>query len=176
MRHSLILLLFITSFLSHAQNPEFSRGFIFYGGLSQGINSRFDHSPDYWMGSLSLFPAYAIAPGHVRAGVQTELTYTMKNASFLAGPRIDIRMANLKLGNLGTAGNFHMGVEHLFGTGQQRLFGIITAFELFKMLSLDVRVHRDYRQERWWLRTGIGYNFLRKKRTSPTGSDPLDPD
>lgn len=173
----LLLLLFsclVTIQVFSQADPEFPKGTVLYISAQQGINTSFDPGPDHYIGGMGLSGQFTIIPQHLRLGAGGEFVFTNKNFSGLIGPRLAWKIKTMKMEPLGSVLNLQLQAEHLWGTDQQRLIGGLFGIELAKMFSFQLMAHRDYQNDAWWFRAGVGYNLLRKKRKSPTGTDPFE--
>ena len=174
MKIPLLFLTLIFTLRTFAQtDPEFSRGAILYLSAHQGVNTAFNASPDHYIGGMDLTTQFAIIPGHLRLGAGGGFVFTNKNISGLAGPRLAWKLKTFQLKPAGSVLNLQLQAEHLWGTDDEKLVGGLLGIELFKTLSFMVMAHREFHWDRWWFRAGLGWNLLHKKRTSPTGTDPM---
>ena len=173
MKYRLLGLLLLAAAACAGQDPEFPSKPVFYFSARQGVNSSFDSTPDHYVGGLSLTPQFALIPGILRGGFTGELSYTDKHLRALAGPRISLKLKTFSVNSLGSLFNLQIQLEHLWGSRKERLAGAGLALELFQCLELQIAAHRDHYHERWWFRSGAGWNILHKKRKSPTGADPM---
>lgn len=174
MKYLLSFLPVLIAWKSFSQtDPEFPRGAVLYLSAQQGLNTSFDASADHYIGGMGISAQYTVLPRHLRLGAGGELVFTNKDFSVLAGPRMAWRISTFQMKSLGSLMNLQIQAEHLWGTDDQKLIGGILGLEIFQMLSVQLLAHRDYEHDAWWYRAGIGWNLLRKKRKSPTGTDPM---
>jgi hypothetical protein len=167
------MLLLACTFVHAQKDTEFPKGWVMYLDAQQGMSTTFDNSPDTYVFSLGASPQATVIPGHLRLGVQTALLYAYKDISAVFGPRLSWKLKTFNLDPLGSLFNLQLQLEHLWGTDRQRLFGGGPLIEAGQIFSFSLTAHRDYCLNYWWFRAGLGFNFLHKKRKSPTGTDPL---
>lgn len=164
----LVSLLFST--ILYAQE-EFSKGWVMYLEGMQGASTRFHAEPDTYVGNLQLSPQVTVIPNHVRFAAITGLAFNNKNIYGTYGAGINWKLATLNFNPLGSLLNLQVQLQHLWGTGHQKLFGGGFKAEAGKLILLGITAHRDYSLNQWWLQAGIGLNLLRKKAGS---QDPFE--
>lgn len=151
------------------KTSEFSKGFVGYLGLEQGVVSNFQHLPDYYQVGVSFNPQLTLIPTLLRVGVQGSEIYTQKQWSFQAGPSLNLRLFDAKVGTFGTVLNVQLTGAFLWGSHNEKLVGGGVLTEVFQLISLSFTGYRDYGNNQWWLQSTIGYNIFkpRKKSTDP---------
>ena len=175
MRKLTILLFTSLSLSAFSQNdPEFPKGFVAYISAQQGMTSSFSPAPDYHNAGAGLTTLYTLMPGYLRFGGGFELAYYKKQLSLLFGPRLAWKIKTIELKRFGSIANIQLQAEHLWGGDDQRMAGLIFLAEIIQKFSIHISGHRDYAVKEWWLRAGVGFNILHKKRKSPAGSDPME--
>lgn len=155
--------------VAHAQgDTEFSKGFIAYAGLHNGLITDFGGNPDLFVGGLYLAPQVTVVPHFMRAGILAGGFYSANRIDGDVGPSVSIKLktfdANLKGAGVGSLGNLHLRVEHLWGTGKQRLFGGGLFLDAGNFLLLGVTGHRDYRLNTWWFQSQIAVRISKKTK------------
>jgi hypothetical protein len=152
----------ITAWL-HAQDTEFPKEWEIQLKLTNGMITNFKgYAPDMYTGALGLAPQYAVIPHKLRIGASAMAMYNNKKMGGLFGPS-----AAFKLKSIGTKlfglGNIHLQVEHLWGTGKQKLIGGGPCVELGHKILIGVTAHRDYHLNGWWFQSAIGIKLNKTK-------------
>jgi hypothetical protein len=152
-------------FAAKAQkDPEFPKGWVMYLQAHDGTVTNFRSAPDLFVAGLSLSPQMTIVPGLLRIGGTAGAVFNNKKAAGIFGPDLVVKLASVQANSLGSILNLQLQLEHLWGTGQQRLLGGLLQSEIGQLFRLGFSIHRDYGQNSWWFQGGIGYNLLRKKK------------
>jgi len=160
----IILLLFLQG-VSHAQDPEFpAKEFILHLRLQSGMVTRLNASPELFSGSVQLVPQVTLIPNRVRAGIIAGGFYTTNKLQGAFGPTVSVKLASLSLKNFGSGGNIHLAVDHLWGSGGQRLLGGGFYADLLNRIVIGTIIHRDYRLGSWWWQGSIAFRVSRVKR------------
>jgi hypothetical protein len=148
-----------------AQDPEFpKKEFIMHLRMHSGMVTNFKSSPDLYVGGLQLVPQFTIVENRLRAGIIAGGFCTNKKIQALAGPTISIKLKTFELKNFGSGGNVNLSLDHLWGTGKQRLFGGGLNVDLLNFIVLGASLHRDYNLNKWWLQGNIGFRISKVKK------------
>ena len=175
MRKLTILLITCFPLPAFSQNdPEFPKGFVAYISAQQGVTSSFSPAPDYYNAGAGLITMHTVVPGYLRLAGGLELAYYKKQFSLLYGPRLAWKIKTIELKRFGSIANIQLQAEHLWGDDEQKMAGLFVLAEIIQKFSIHISGHRDYALGEWWLRAGVGFNILHKKRKSPAGSDPME--
>ena len=166
------LLLLGFAIQSSGQNdPEFPKGFILFAKLHNGMITDFSSKPDLYAGGLQLAPQYTVVPHLLRAGIIAGGFYANKKIQGEFGPSLSFKLktfnANLQGAKVGSLGNLNLLVDHLWGTGKQRLLGGGLILDAGNLFSLGLTAHRDYHLNNWWFQTEIAIRISKKKVTPP---------
>lgn len=155
--------IFLTSIQTDAvaqSDPEFPKGFIMYAKFHTGMVTNFTHYPDLYTGGLQLASQVTVIPHLLRAGAISGVFYTNKNMDVEIGPSLSIKLktfkANLQGAQVGSVGNINLLIDHLWGTGKQRLFGGGIILDLGNLLTVGIISHRDYNLKTWWFQVEVG--------------------
>lgn len=157
-----VFLLFVWPFCAMAQT-EFPKEFIAHVRLSTGLISA-PSAPELFVGSLQVIPQYTVIPYQLRGGLIAGGFYTARRVRGLFGPTISYKLADFKGGYFGSLGNLHLNVDHLWGTGHQRLLGGGLGLDLLNKIVVGLSVHRDYRLADWWLGSSIAFRLSAIKK------------
>lgn len=151
-------------------DTEFPKGFILYGKLHNGMVTDFTSRADLYVGGIQLAAQYTTIEHVLRIGVVAGSFFEEKELQGQFGPSLSLKLksfnAKLKGAQIGSVGNLNLLVDHLWGTGGQRLAGGGILFDLGNILTVGITAHRDYHFNRWWFQNEIGIR-LSKKRKNP---------
>lgn len=168
---SLILLPFLLGLhsISYAQSdPEFPKGFIMYGKLHSGMVTNFTSAPDLYTGGFQLAPQVTVVPHLLRVGIIAGAFYTNKKINGEFGPSLSLKLktlhARLQGEQVGSFGNINLLIDHLWGTGKQRLLGGGIIFDAGNLITVGLTGHRDYNLKTWWFQTEVGIRLSKKKK------------
>lgn len=152
-------------------DPEFPKGFIMYAKLHNGMVTHFSSAPDLYVGGLQLAPQYTVVPNLLRAGLVAGGFYGNKKIQGEFGPSLSLKLktfkANLHGAGVGSFGNLNLLVDHLWGTGKQRLLGGGLLLDAGNLLSFGLTTHRDYQFNNWWFQSEISIRISKKQKTPP---------
>ena len=149
---------------SQQDDPEFPKGFIMHARLHNGMLSRFNSSPDLYLGGLQLVPQFTVVEHRLRLGAMAGSFYSANKIAFEFGPTASIKLKTLHAGIFGSAANIHLSVDHLWGTGRQRLVGGGINLDLLNLLIVGISVHRDYHLNNWWMQQSLAVRISKKKK------------
>lgn len=167
------LLTLIAGFLllsrcSAQADTEFPPGFIFYAKLHTGMVTKFNASPDLFTGGIQLSPQYTVVPHLLRAGIIAGGFFTSNKIQGDAGPMVSIKLKTFTVGlkgaPLGSVGNLHLRLDHLWGTGGQRLLGGGIIADIGNLITIGLTSQRDYRLNAWWFQSELGIRISGKKK------------
>jgi hypothetical protein len=158
------LLVLFTATASAQTDTEFPKGFIMYLKLNNGLVTQFNSSPDLYTGGLHLLPEFTVAEHLLRVGANLGAFYTDKKVQGFAGPLLSLKLKTIKAKEFGSLGNINLTVEHLWGTGEQRLLGAGINIDLLNKLVISLSAHRDYNLNTWWFQNGIAFRISKKKK------------
>lgn len=144
-------------------DTEFPKGWVMYLQSQLGTTTHSTSSPDLFLSSLRLSPQMTVVPGYLRLGATAAAVFNNKRADGTFGPNLVVKLASVNVQQLGSLLNLQLQLEHLWGTGKQKLLGGLLHAELGQLLIIGLSMHRDYGLNDWWFQGGIGYNLLRKK-------------
>lgn len=160
---------FFTNVLAQT-DTEFPKGFIMYGKLHSGMITDFTNAPDFYAGGLQLAPQYTVVEHLLRAGVIVGGFYEGKKIQGEFGPSLSFKLktfnAKLKGASVGSLGNINLLLDHLWGTGKQRLLGGGIIVDVGNLINIGLTAHRDYGLNNWWFQSEVGIR-LSKKRKNP---------
>lgn len=149
-------------------DTEFPEGFILYGRLHSGMVTNFHSSPDLFVGGIQVVPQVAVVPHLLRAGVVAGTFFTNSKMQGEFGPLVAVKLktffVNLQGTRAGSLGNLQLQLDHLWGTGRQRLMGGGIIFDAGNLITAGMTGHRDYRLKTWWFHTQIGVRISKKKK------------
>lgn len=152
-------------------DTEFPKGFIMYAKLHNCMTTNFTSAPDLYVGGLQLAPQYTVVPHLLRAGVIAGGFYGNKKIQGEFGPSLSFKLktfnANLQGARVGSLGNLNLLVDHLWGTGKQRLVGGGLILDAGNLLTFGVTAHRDYNLNNWWFQSELAIRISKKKVTPP---------
>jgi hypothetical protein len=168
------LIIFFCGFAAYCPaqtDPEFPKGFIIYAKLHNGMVTNFSSAPDLYVGGLQIVPQYTVVPNLLRAGLVAGGFYENKKIQGEFGPSLSFKLktfnANLHGARVGSFGNLNLLIDHLWGTGKQRLFGGGLILDAGNIISFGLTAHRDYQFNNWWFQSEIAVRISKKKKTSP---------
>ena len=156
-------LLLITSIYTSAQ-AEFPNEFIMHLRLHSGMITYKKPAPDIFVGGLQLVPQVTLVEHSLRGGLVAGGFYTNSDIYGLLGPTVSLKLTEFKGGYFGSIGNIHLNVDHLWGTGEQRLAGAGINLDLLNKLVISLMAHRDYRLNNWWIQSGIAFRLSKVKQ------------
>lgn len=166
MRIRIIAFLLLLATKTSAQDdPEFPKGFIMYLKLNNGLVTQFNSSPDLYTGGIQLIPEFTVVEHRLRAGAVAGVFYTDKKVQVAAGPIFSLKLKTFNVKPFGSAGNINLTVEHLWGSGEQRLFGGGFNVDLLNKIVIGISAHRDYNLNAWWFQNGVALRISKKKKT-----------
>jgi hypothetical protein len=165
MKKRIVVLLLMVAIKTSAQNdPEFPKGFIMYLKLNNGMVTKFDASPDLYTGGLHLLPQFTVAEHLLRVGADAGVFYTDKKLQVAAGPLLSLKLKTFNVKPFGSAGNINLTLEHLWGSGDQRLFGGGFNVDLLNKIVIGLSAHRDYNLNSWWFQNNVAFRISKKKK------------
>lgn len=148
-----------------AQDPEFpKKEFIMHLRVHNGMVTSFKSSPDLYVGGLQLVPQFTVIENRLRTGIIAGGFYTGKKLQALIGPTVSFKLKTLSLKNFGSGGNVNLSIDHLWGTGKQRLIGGGLNIDLLNFIVTGASIHRDYNLNNWWLQGTIGFRISKVKK------------
>lgn len=164
----LILVLHLSSFSFAQSDPEFPKGFIMYAKMHSGMVTDFSSGPDLFTGGIQLAPQVTVVPHVLRAGLIADAFYTSKKIQAAFGPSLSLKLktfnANMQGAQIGSIGNINLLIDHLWGTGKQRLIGGGVIMDLGNLITVGLTSHRDYQLKTWWFQTEVGIRISKKKK------------
>ena len=171
-KYCLAVLLILSVSVSYAQtDTEFPKGFIMYAKLHNGMITDFTSGPDLYVVGLQLAPQYTIVPHVLRGGIIAGGFYANKKVEGEFGPSLSIKLktftANLQGAHVGSLANINLLVDHLWGTGRQRLLGGGLILDAGNIITFGITAHRDYGLNNWWFQTGIAIRISKKHKNPP---------
>jgi len=161
---SIAILLVLFSFPLYAQDPEFPKEFIMHLNVHSGMVTNFDHTPELYAGGIQLVPQYTLVTNLLRGGIIADGFYTDKKIQGAFGPTLSIKLTTLKAKPFGSLGNINASINHLWGTGKQRLLGGGVNADLFNMVVFGLSLQRDYGLHNWWLQSTMGIRISKKRK------------
>ena len=75
--------------------------------------------------------------------------------------------ANLQGANVGSFGNLNLLVDHLWGTGKQRLLGGGIILDAGNLVTFGLTAHRDYGLNNWWFQSEVAIRISKKRKNPP---------
>lgn len=166
-----LLMLFNMFLVSPAQaqtDTEFPEGFIIYGKMHTGMITQFSSYPDLFVGGFQITPQYTVVPHLLRAGITGGPFFAGNKIQGTLGPTVSMKIksfnANLQGASVGSLGNLHLLIDHLWGTNKQRLLGGGLIANVGNLLSVGVTGHRDYRLNNWWFQMETGIRLSKRKK------------
>lgn len=160
----LLLLLFSSKLIAQSADTEFPKGFIMHGKLHNGMITNFKKSPDFYVGGIQLIPQITLVEHKLRAGIIAGSFYAGKKLEGQFGPTLSVKLKTINAGVFGSAANVHASIDHIWGTGQQKLLGGGIHIDLLNKLVLGFTTHREYQFNTWWLQTAIGFKLSKTKK------------
>ncbi|MEO6633763.1 MAG: hypothetical protein ABIN13_18620 [Mucilaginibacter sp.] len=165
---SVAVLLLLFSIRLLAQDPEFPKEFIMHLKLHSGMVTTFNgNTPDIYTGGIQLVPQYTFVTNLLRGGVIADGFYTDKKFQGAFGPTVSIKLTTLKAEPFGSLGNINLSIDHLWGTGRQRLLGGGINADIGNLIVLGITMHRDYGLHDWWLQSSLGFRISKKTKIKP---------
>ena len=166
---ALITLLLLFSFRVFAQDPEFPKGeFIMHLNLHSGMVTTFNsNTPDLYTGGVQLVPQYTFITHLMRGGVIADAFYTNKSVQGAFGPTLSIKLKTLMAQPYGSLGNINLSIDHLWGTGRQRLVGGGLNADIANLFMLGISLQKDYGLHNWWLQSNLAFRISKKKKINP---------
>lgn len=147
-------------------DTEFPKEFIMHIKLHNGMVSNFTNVPDQYVGGIQLVPQYTIVTHKLRAGIIGDLYYTGKKIQAAIGPTISFKLTNFNAKPFGSAANFHLNLDHLWGTNKERLLGVGINADLLNKIVIGLSAHRDYHLNTWWFQNTIAIRISKIKKLS----------
>ena len=158
------LFFFATNIFAQSADTEFPKGFIMHAKLHNGMITNFKNSPDLYVGGIQLIPQLTIVEHKLRAGIIAGGFYGGKKIEGQFGPTVSIELKTINAGVFGSAANVHASIDHIWGTGKQKLIGGGLHIDLLNKLILGLTAHREYQFNTWWLQTALGIRLSKKKK------------
>ena len=159
-----ILFFCATNIFAQSADTEFPKGFIMHAKLHNGMITNFKNSPDLYVGGIQLIPQLTIIEHRLRAGIIAGGFYGGKKIEGQFGPTVSIKLKTINAGVFGSAANVHATIDHIWGTGRQKLIGGGFHVDLLNKLILGLTAHREYRFNSWWFQTALGIRLSKKKK------------
>ncbi|MGN6532768.1 MAG: hypothetical protein ACTHK0_13585 [Ginsengibacter sp.] len=164
-----LLLIGSVGFCDAQTDTEFPKGFIMYGKLHSGMITDFTSKPDLYVGGLQLTPQVTVVQHFLRAGAILGGFYGNKKLQGEFGPSLSVKIKtfNAKLQNarVGSLANVNLIIDHLWGTGQQRLLGGGIILDAGNLITFGITAHRDYMLNNWWFQSEVGIRISKKHKT-----------
>lgn len=160
-----ILSLLILQCAKAQSDPEFKKAFIMHLDLHNGMQTNFKSGEDLFVGGIQLTPQWTLVPSRIRGGVKAGIFYNEQKVQTLFGPSISFKLKTFNASVFGTAGNLHLSLDHLWGSGKQRLLGGGINLDLLNRIVLGPQLHRDYSRNNWWIQFKVGYRISKVKKT-----------
>ena len=129
-------------------------------------------SDDRYLATLQLVPQFTVVPGRLRAGLVLGGFYPGTGLGALAGGRLTVRVAQGPPLLLASSFQVHLLAEYLpvvrpgDGTRRQWVGGGI-GIETSDLLSLAVKLHRDFQSPATYGQLAVALNLLHKKTLPP---------
>lgn len=158
-----LLCIVLWSIQSHAQITEFKNEGILHLKIHNGMVTDFTEAPDLFIGGMQLAWQYGVVPGRVRLGVTGGGFYTDKQLQALAGPTASLLLKSFDAADFGTAGNLHLSLEHLWGSGNQKLLGGGLHADVLNRFVLGLTSHYDYEWKNWWIQSVVAIRLSKPK-------------
>ncbi|MCY7291386.1 MAG: hypothetical protein LH615_04310 [Ferruginibacter sp.] len=159
-----LLFLFSTKTIAQSADTEFPKGFIMHAKLHNGMITNFKNSPDLYVGGLQFIPQVTLIEHKLRGGFVAGGFYGGKQFEGQFGPTVSVKLKTINAGVFGSAANVHATVDHLWGTGKQKLIGGGLHIDLLNKLVLGFTTHREYQFNTWWLQTAFGIKLSKTKK------------
>lgn len=171
-KYCFIVLFIGTATSSSAQkDAEFPKGFIMYAKLHNGMITDFTSNPDLYVGGLQLAPQYTVVEHSLRAGVIIGSFYANKKIQGEFGPSLSIKLktfsGKLQGARVGSLANINLLIDHLWGTGKQRLLGGGIILDAGNIITIGITAHRDYNLSNWWFQSEVGIRISKKHKNPP---------
>ena len=171
-KYYLAALFFLSVSCSFGQtDTEFPKGFIMYAKLNDGMITDFTSYPDLYVGGLQLAPQYTVVPHVLRAGIIAGGFYANKKIQGEFGPSLSFKLktfkANLQGAQVGSLANINLLIDHLWGTGRQRLLGGGIILDAGNLITFGITAHRDYGLNNWWFQSEIAIRISKKHKNPP---------
>lgn len=160
------------SSLSAQAQEEFPKGWVFYLEAMQGTATNFHARPDVYLGNLQVSPQVTLIPNTLRLSAIGGTAFYNKRFYGTGGAGLNWKLSTVSFPPFGSLLNLQLQLQHLWGTGKQKLAGGGFKAEIGQILLLGVSAHRDYGLNQWWLQSGIGFNLLHKKKRD--SQDPFE--
>lgn len=160
----IILLIFSSNIFSQSSDTEFPKGFIMHAKLHNGMITNFKSSPDLYVGGLQFIPQITLVEHTLRGGIIAGGFYGGKKLEAQFGPTLSVKLKTINAGVFGSAANVHATVDHIWGTGDQKLIGGGIHIDLLNKLILGFTTHREYQFNTWWLQTALGIKLSKTKK------------
>ena len=156
---------------TEARAQEMPKGFALMAEVGQGFSHLSSQADDRYLATLQLVPQWTVVPGRLRAGAVLGAFYPGTRVGGLAGGRATLRILQGPPVLLASAFHVHVLAEYLpvvrTGEGTWRQWvGAGIGIETSNLLSLAVKVHRDFRTPVTYGQLAVAIN-LRYKRTLP---------
>ena len=158
------LLLFSIKIIAQSTDTEFPKGFVLHAKLHNGMITNFKNTPDVYVGGIQFVPQITIIEHKLRAGIIAGGFYAGKKVEAQFGPTVSIKLKTINAGVFGSAANINATVEHIWGTGNQKLIGGGLHIDLLNKLVLGITAHREYYFNSWWLQTALGIMLSKKAK------------
>ena len=158
------LLFFSTKIIAQSADTEFSKGFIVHAKLHNGMITNFKNAPDLYAGGIQVIPQITLIEHTLRGGIIVGGFYAGKKVEAQFGPTISIKLKTINAGIFGSAANVHATLDHIWGTGKQKLIGGGLHIDLLNKLILGLTAHREYQFNTWWLQTALGIKLSKTKK------------
>ena len=158
---------------SSARAQDIPRGFDLFAELGQGF-ARPRGGPTLYLAALQVVPQWTVVPERLRAGVVVGAFYPGREVGGLAGGRLTLKV--FKGPPLLLASTFLVNLQGEYlpvvrtGDTWRQWAGLGLGLETGNLLSLNFRVHRDFRSPVTYGQMAVGFN-LNYKRVLP----PVDP-
>lgn len=152
---------------AHAQ--DIPKGFDLFTELGQGF-ARPQGGPTLYLAALQVVPQWTVVPERLRAGLVVGAFYPGTEVGGLAGGRLTLKVLNGPAFLL--ASSFHVNVQGEYlpvvrsADTWRQWAGLGLGLEAGDLLSLNFRVHRDFRSPATYGQMAVGFN-LRYKRVLP---------
>ena len=150
---------------SYAQDTEFPKGFIMHAKLYNGMITNFTKAADLYVGGAQLVPQFTLVEHKLRAGMVVGAFFAGKKVEAQLGPTISFKVKTIKASVFGSAANVNLSLDHLWGTGREKLLGGGVNLDLLNKLVLGFTVHREYNFNTWWFQTTLGLRISKKKKS-----------
>lgn len=164
MKSLLLSIAILSTFFLYAQDPEFPKNeFIMHLRLHSGMTTNFKSSPDLFIGGIQFVPQFTVVENRLRMGIVAGGFYNAKKLQGVVGPTLSFKIKTIAIKNMGSGGNINLSMDHLWGTGSQRLFGGGLNIDLFNLIVAGASIHRDYKNNNWWLQGSVAFRISKVK-------------